>query len=72
MMQAAHTDERGVIAAFDGEQAQPLARVTLLSPCRHLIGVLAGQRDSSEMAHHLGVGIEGRVVWQIGASERPQ
>src|SRR5262245_52838632 len=72
MMQTAHADERGVVAAFDGEQAQPLARVTLLSPRRHLIGVLGGPRNSPEMAHHLGVGVEGCVVWQIAASECPQ
>jgi hypothetical protein len=71
VVQAAHPQKRAVLAAFNGEQAQPLSCVELLGPRRDVVGVLPGQR-APEIAHHLGVGVEGRVVRQVIEAESPQ
>ena len=70
MVQAAHPQERAILAAFNREQAQPLPCVELLGPRRDVVGVLPGQR-TPKVAHHLGVGVEGRVMRQVIAAEGP-
>jgi hypothetical protein len=51
---------------------RPSSEIALLCPPGDVVGVLAGQWLATEVAHHLGIGVEGRVEGEIFTTEGAQ
>jgi hypothetical protein len=71
-MQTAHPEEAAVGLSFDREQPESLTLVTLLRPRGDVVGISPSQRESAEVAHDLGVGVECRVQREVVRSVGPQ